>query len=81
MFFCKNTSFIVIKQVVEYLFSHNPPHNHPNFSHNPLHKHPNFSHNRTIEARFFTLIDPISFTTKTENSQLNTLNNNKMMLP
>lgn len=79
--FCKNTSFIVIKQVFEYLFSHNPPHNRPNFSHNPLYKHPNFSHNRTIEARFFTLIDPISFTTTTENSQLNTLNNNKIMLP
>lgn len=42
---------------------------------------PYFSHNRTIETRFFTLIGSISFTTKTENSQLNALNNNNMILP
>ena len=53
----------------------------PKISHNPPHKHPKKSHNRTIGARFFILIGSISLTTKTENGQLNALNNNKIILP
>gem|GEM_PF-3002875 len=52
--FCKNTSFIVIKQVVEYLFSHNPHLKQLNFHIIRRINAPIFHIIRTISIQNFT---------------------------
>lgn len=62
---CKDKTFHIIHTIVTHIF-HIIRTINTKISHNPSYKHPKISHNRTIGARFFILIDSISFTTKTE---------------
>lgn len=78
---CKDNTFHIIHTIIATIFHIIRTINAQKKSHNPYYKRSKNSHNRTIGVRFFILIGSISLTTKTENSQLNALNNNKIILP